>query len=258
MHFTYSEYVRLLELLDKNGYSFCNYHDNFSDNGKYVILRHDIDTDPLKAFKMAELEKQSLGIQSTYYVLLTSDLYNTFSNNTRTIFNKIIDNGHEIGLHFDEMAYPDLVGDEVRVKEKIIEEANILSEIIGCKVTSFSYHRPSKKILDSQIEIEGMINSYSNFFFHEFKYLSDSRRRWREPVDDIINCGEYRKLHILTHAFWYGDEEKDIHDTITNFVRKANIDRYKILEDNISDLQSIVSLKDIYNNSKKANCARKD
>lgn len=143
------------------------------------------------------------------------------------------------------MAYPDLVGNEVRVKEKIIEEANILSKIIGCNITSFSYHRPSKKILESQITIDGMINSYSSFFFHEFKYLSDSRRRWREPVDEIIEGGEYKRLHILTHAFWYSEEYQNLHSTIKDFIDRADKDRYHILENNITDLQSIVSLNEI-------------
>ena len=48
-----------------------------------------------------------------------------------------------------------------------------------------------------------MINSYGQTFFHDFKYLSDSRRRWREPVEEIIRSGTYDRLHILTHAFWY-------------------------------------------------------
>ena len=143
------------------------------------------------------------------------------------------------------MAYPDDIGDENAVKNNIAVETDVLSEVIGHKVSSFSYHRPSKKILSVQIEIEGMVNSYSDFFFHEFKYLSDSRRRWREPVDKIIKSGQYRNLHILTHAFWYNNKEKDIHDTLSNFIVEAKKDRYNTLADNITDLQSIITLDEV-------------
>lgn len=29
---------------------------------------------------------------------------------------------------------------------------------------------------------------------------------------DIIRSGEYDRLHILTHAFWYHEKEEDITD----------------------------------------------
>lgn len=77
-------------------------------------------------------------------------------------------------------------------------------------------------------------------FFHEFKYLSDSRRNWREPVVDIVKSGEYKRLHILTHAFWYETEEENQHDTIEKFVNNANRERYLQLKDNITDLESIM------------------
>lgn len=246
MQFTYSSYISLLSLLKSNNYQFSNYYQRSdTNNDKVVILRHDIDTEPKKALDFAKLEKQFGGVQSTYFVLLTSDLYNSFSKYNGKIFREIIENGHEIGIHFDEMAYPNIVGDPVRIREKIVMEADILSDIVGCRIKSFSYHRPSKKILDSQISIDGMVNSYSNVFFHDFKYLSDSRRNWREPVEKIIEGGNFNKLHILTHAFWYEENEKNIHDAMKNFICRANADRYHFLEENITDLKSVVSLKEV-------------
>lgn len=81
--------------------------------------------------------------------------------------------------------------------------------------------------------------------FKEFKYVSDSRRRWREDVMEIIQSGKYDKLHILTHAFWYSDEEKDLKTTIKEFVNQGNIDRYHILDKNITDLKSILGEEEI-------------
>lgn len=101
-------------------------------------------------------------------------------------------------------------------------------------------HRPSRETLEADYDIPGIVNSYGKTFFHDFKYLSDSRRRWREPVEDIIRSGEHDRLHILTHAFWYHEEEEDISQTVGEFIRSANRERYAQMMENITDLPSIL------------------
>ena len=82
-------------------------------------------------------------------------------------------------------------------------------------------------------------------FFRQFKYLSDSRRNWREPVLDIVRSGEYDKLHILTHAFWYGDEEETIGDAIGRFIRSANLERYDQMAENIRSIEEILQRSEV-------------
>jgi hypothetical protein len=205
-----------------------------------VILRHDIDNSVEKAVKFAEIEAK-LGVTSTYFVLMTSDFYNPSSRINLEGLRKIQKFGHEIGLHFDEMAYDDLED----VIGAIQKEARLLSDILEIPITTVSMHRPSQKTLDANYEIPCMINSYGKTFFNEFKYLSDSRRRWREPILDIIKNGQYDRLHILTHAIWYNEVEMDIHDTIKNFVTSANQERYYQEKENIKDIESILDITEI-------------
>lgn len=106
-------------------------------------------------------------------------------------------------------------------------------------------HRPSQAALEADCSIPGVVNSYGKTFFRDFKYLSDSRRRWREPVEEIIRSGTYDRLHILTHAFWYREEEEDISRTVGDFIRAANRERYRQMADNITDLPSIVREEEI-------------
>lgn len=75
--FSYDFYRDLLELLSQNKYKVVNY-DIWKDYEKCVILRHDIDNDIAKAAKLAEIEYEC-GVQSTYFVLVTSNFYNVFS-----------------------------------------------------------------------------------------------------------------------------------------------------------------------------------
>lgn len=168
-----------------------------------------------------------------------------FSKTNVDILTNISNLGHEIGLHFDEVKYDNPTKDMGYIKDKILEESKCLGLALGMDITTVSMHRPSKEILDSNLEIPGMINSYSKTFFNEFKYLSDSRRRWREPVEEIIESEQYNKLHILTHSFWYNDIEKDIQTSVKEFVNDGNKKRYEIFSNNITDIESIMTKQEI-------------
>ena len=199
MEFTYTAYKKIIKFLRQNGYQITNYH-NFGNTDRCVILRHDIDNDLGQAVRLAEVEARDK-VQSTYFVLLRTDFYNPASRQSLEQLRRIQSLGHEIGLHFDEKAYPEGTTEETVVR--ILYERDILTSILGTPVTSVSMHRPSKVTLEADLKIPGMVNSYGKTFFYDFKYLSDSRHRWREPVEEIIQSGEYNRLHILTHAFWY-------------------------------------------------------
>ena len=242
MLFTYSAYKDLIGTLNSHGYIPCSYH-NYPDYKKCVILRHDIDNSLDAAVKLGEIEA-ALGVSSTYFVLLTSDFYNVFSSRSSRSLKKLQDMGHEIGLHFDEVRYgvPMKVDDAIAA---IREEANLLASALNTAVTTVSMHRPSKTILEANLQIPGIVNSYGSTFFHDFKYLSDSRRRWREPVEDIICSEQYDRLHILTHAFWYHDHEESLEESVGNYIKQGVYDRYDQMKENITDLESILKREDL-------------
>lgn len=238
MTFTYDGYRGLLALLREHGYEAAGYHD-WREKDRCVILRHDIDYDLSPAVQFAGLEEKA-GVASTYFVLLTSDFYNVFSKAGREKLRQIVSCGHEIGLHFDEAAYPAQMGNPAAIQKRILEERDILQEAAGVAIRTVSMHRPSKEILDADIEIPGMINSYGKTFFRDFKYLSDSRRNWREPAEEIIASEAYERMHILTHAFWYHEREESISDSVGRFIRAANQERYFQMKGNITELETIL------------------
>lgn len=236
MEFTYRAYRDLLSLLRGQGYDFRDYH-NYEAACRCVILRHDIDNSLSQAVKLAELEAEE-GVRSTYFVLLRTDFYNAASKAGNTALRRIQALGHEVGLHFDEAFYgPAQKPDEII--QNIVREAGLLATLLETAVTTVSMHRPSQISLEADYCVPGIVNSYGKTFFQDFKYLSDSRRRWREPVEEIIRSGEYRRLHILTHAFWYHEEEKDISQSVGDFIRSANRERHCQMAENITDLESI-------------------
>jgi len=237
MEFTYKAYGKLIDELKARGYVFSNYK-NYCRYPKTVILRHDVDTNIEKAVEMAEREALVSNVNSVYFVLVTSDFYNIHSKKTERALHEIQNLGHDIGLHFDETRYPV----DTDVIHNINKEIDIIENVLGNNITAVSMHRPSKKTLEKNYTFaNGVINSYGEEFFKEMKYLSDSRRHWRENVEDVVFSDNYSRLHILTHPFWYYEKEKDIRSTLNDWILAASIERYDSLNTNFSNLDEIIS-----------------
>lgn len=237
--FTYSAYVEMLSLIKNCNYALVNYGEGDAQ-GKRCILRHDIDMSMEKALRLAEIERDS-GVKSTFFVLLRTDFYNPFSVRSGSIIRQIMSMGHTIGLHFDETAYPD--GTDVPSATR--KEAEVLAQVTGEKIGVVSMHRPSKTTLAANYAIDGMINSYSDEYFRNWKYISDSRRRWRENAEEVISCGEYPNLHILTHAFWYFDNPTDMRETMEGFIKAAVPYRYDLVSENFTDIDSVIKKEEL-------------
>lgn len=247
MHFTYESYRKLVEQIIKRGYQITDYH-SYESVDKPCILRHDIDMDIKKARVFAEKEKEIENgqVNSTYFVLISSDFYNPFSKENILELRKISRLGNEIGLHFDEKKYMcDETYDLEYLKECVYKEIKILSEMMELPVHTVSMHRPSTQFLNSKIKFKNIINSYDSKFFSQFKYLSDSRRHWRENVDEIVEQAEHEALHILTHPFWYDEKELNLKEELLKFICSGNKKLYENTNINFRNLESVIKLEEI-------------
>ena len=243
MKFTYEAYQAMLKKLRYNGYSFNNYL-NWNEEEKTVILRHDIDYSLKRAVRMSEVEKEMDVRGATYFVLLSTNFYNVHSKESRKCISDIMKNGGSIRLHFGEMQ--DDIWDEEGMKKYVYEEIEILSNIIGTKVNVVSMHRPSEKFLSGNIEFSNIVNSYSDTFFCKMKYLSDSRRHWREDIDEVITDRVHKQLHILTHPFWYMEsEETDLKHTLKEAILESALNYYDDMNSNFRDLKSEIERVEI-------------
>jgi hypothetical protein len=239
LNFTYDSYEKMLSLLKDNKYQICNY-ENYLTSTHCVILRHDVDLSLEKALKFAKLEYKNK-VQATYFILLSTGFYNIFDKKAYEIINWIRDLGHDIGLHFDEARYP--INSKEDLVHNVKKEIFLMSNALEMKIKTVSMHRPSKLILDGDVEFDHVINSYSHMFFNEFKYLSDSGMRWREDVLGIIRSNAYDRLHILTHPIWYGETEASKHERLYRFMGYQNGKTYDNMKDNISNLEEVLPIK---------------
>jgi len=237
MDFTYQAYENLISELRQNGYVLRDYH-NWMNSDKCAILRHDIDFCPEKALEFAHIENR-IKVRSTYFFLLSSDFYNIASSKNRQIIWEIKKLGHGIGLHFDEANYDETTKNR-GITDLIEKEVNTMSGILDLEISAVSMHRPSKEILAADYTLRDAVNTYSKTFFEGFKYLSDSRHRWREPVLEIIKSNEHKRLQIVTHPFRYFKNGLSAAVVCRDFVNRANCERYAQMNDNIRDFSEIM------------------
>jgi hypothetical protein len=106
-------------------------------------------------------------------------------------------------------------------------------------------HRPSKTTLEADLVIPGVVNSYSQLFFREFKYISDSHHTWREDAEGIVSSEEYRMLHVLTHPFWYTENIESCRDKLFRFITAGNRVRYNNVSNNFRDINEYIKIGEL-------------
>ena len=241
MEFTFDAYKGLLNLSLIKGYKFSSY-ENVDNHDKSIILRHDVDFCPIKALEVARIEYE-IGVKSTYFVLLSTEFYNVFSRESSRMFSEILDMGHHIGLHFDEQRCE--TSSIEQIKEQIYNEKEILGRALKTQISVVSMHRPSQFTLDSSIELDGLINSYSPKYFKEMKYISDSRMNWREDPKAVVSNNQYNKIHILTHPFWYSSKSENTKEKLSRLIDSSKLKTYKNLYNNFRNLDEFIKESDI-------------
>jgi hypothetical protein len=98
--FTYYIYSGLIASLKKAGYvllPFIDYISNGSDFDRCVVIRHDVDRKPGNALVIAKIEKDA-GIKASYYFRMVKESYD------ENIIRQIMDMGHEIGYHYENLS----------------------------------------------------------------------------------------------------------------------------------------------------------
>jgi hypothetical protein len=201
-----------------------------ADYAKYqkgIIVRHDIDFDLVKAYEFSEFEK-SLNINSTYYLLLTSPLYNPFSEANSAIIKKMIKNGFEIGLHFDPMVYEN---NHQNLDYHFHKEVAMFECFFETKLLSYSQHQPSVK--SHQIKTD-LIDAYSPDIFSDECYISDScfNFRGKSPID-FLGKSQEKLVQFLTHPSQWSKKGDRSYDKFVNYkISNFKKDLYDVYEYN--------------------------
>lgn len=215
--FTLEGYSGLIRSLLERGYVCKNFHD-VDVAQQHLILRHDVDMSLEYAARVARVEAD-LGVASTFFVLVRSELYNPASAQSLKFIQEIIGLGHEIGLHLDASLYDNSVEGLTDAAEW---ECALLQQCTGAPVKAISFHRPAKALLGWNGTLAGRVQTYHPKFFEEMGYCSDSRGEWAYGTPDQNPAvREGRSLQLLTHPIWWcetpdGSAEEKVQTFILN------------------------------------------
>lgn len=146
--FSYDYYWRMVDELLKqdSGYSLHTFSEAPQEiNGpdsRTCLVRHDIDSDPKIAAKMAAKELHR-DIRSTYFVITNSDRYKITDSANLKALEEIARCGHEVGLHYNPNQELRSRPTEIHeLTDDIRDQASYLENIIQTPVSSFSFHEP--------------------------------------------------------------------------------------------------------------------
>jgi hypothetical protein len=220
--FTYSHYEEILDLINKSDYKVTFFNESCS-GCRELLLRHDVDLDLEKAYTMALLENKH-GIRATYFIMVRSPFYNIFDRNNSDYVKGILNLGHQIGLHFDEAYYGS--NDAEDIAKNVDSEAALLKDCFDSDIFAVSFHRPSKLLLQSDIRLNAnLINTYGRKYTEGFKYISDSRRMWKESClcslfEKNDSNSLYSGIQALVHPVWWTEEAVSTQDIMERFLLK--------------------------------------
>jgi hypothetical protein len=167
----------------------------------HVLWRHDVDFSVHRALRLAEIEADE-GVRSTYFLLLHGVFYNLLEAPVFQRARRLLDLGHDLGLHFDVAFYGGFA-DVDELTDRIAHEADVLSEFFKREISAFSFHNTT--VLDGFAyadlnRVAGLINTNGQSLMERYSYVSDSNCYWRfRRLPDVIDDGTDERLQVLTH-----------------------------------------------------------
>ena len=233
--FSFDDYREIIRAIKATG-RYATYEEAL-EKDSFVIMRHDVEYSVERAHALAKVE-ESMDFRSTFFFQWTNNSYNILSRKNRDILSDMHERGQHIGLHFALNGMTDMRV----IKERIKQEMDMLSNMLGFEINSFSIHRPSPDVLAENIKISGIINAYQDDFFTfdpkatpeselDVKYLSDANHVWRYGYPDEETINKYDKVQILTHPFAW---TKKGYDNLENYKTLVN-EKYVELIDSIDN-----------------------
>lgn len=199
--FSMEHYREIVAAISKSHRTLC-FRDvhamgrNILDLPRFVIMRHDVEFSIPAALRMAEVEAE-FGVSATYFLLQTSE-YNPFEEEEAVRIRRILDLGHDLGLHYDAALFERLGLDPEKTAKAQID---LFETFFRTKIHAMSSHMPMRS--GRTFSIPGVIDTYDPLYLTEMKYISDSTQAWREGVV-TENLEKYDHIHLLTHEYiWH-------------------------------------------------------
>ena len=211
--FSYDDYREIIRLIKESGRS-ATYREAL-EKDEFILMRHDVEYSVERAYELSRVE-ESMDFRSFFFFQWTNNSYNILSRKNRDLLTEMHERGQHIGLHFALNGMTDMA----LIRQRIVQEMRMLSDMLGFPIDTFSIHRPSPEVLAENIKLDGILNAYQDEFFvfdpatgpdsePEVKYLSDANHIWRYGYPDADTIAKHKKIQILCHPFAWTKEGYD-------------------------------------------------
>lgn len=204
--FTLNMYSGMLEALGQKGYRFVAFREWCAQkpDGKFVILRHDIDKNPRNALQMAKIEA-GYGIFSSYYFQIKTSVFKP------DIIREIERLGHEVGYHYRDFAVSK--GDYIRAIASFEKNLSLIRSVAnvntmtmdGSPLSVYDNRKLWKKYNYTDYGIIG--EPYFDIDFNKIFYLTDTGRCWngdkysiRDKVETLFTLSYHHTQDIINAA----------------------------------------------------------
>lgn len=206
--FGLENYKTLLDSFLSQGMVFTTSWENES-SPETLLLRHDVDFSVELAHQLAEAEAEA-GVASTFFFLVTSNMYNLLSRENQRFVSSIADMGHKISIHFDPAAHDDL--------NRFQDEKVLFDGVFGTKVDIASIHRPGPFLENNNGSLGGVPHTYNDAFFGNMRYISDSGGKNPSPqINSYLAEPRSQGLQLLIHPIWWTQQGYDVTETLNSW-----------------------------------------
>ena len=216
MDFTLKKYTELLQKLLDNHYRFVTFeqycsHKTELEAETFVILRHDVDLKAENSLATAQIE-HAFGVRASYYFRVVKQ------SNKPEIIKAIVNLGHEIGYHYEDMSL--CGGDKEKAMDHFKKQLAYFRQFYPIR-TICMHGAPRSKFdgrdLWKQFDYRnlGIIGEpYFDVDFSKVFYLTDTGRRW-----DGFNVSLRDKVPVYQDEWirqgWVYHSTGDVLDAIT-------------------------------------------
>lgn len=206
-NFTFKSIEKQFRSVLSTGYSVLTCH-------QYYLMKHnlpefclinriDVDLSVKKAEIIVDI-LNSLNIKATFFIRLHAPEYNVFSFENYRILKKIIETGHEIGLHTEVIDQSNIWKEDA--SKCLQRDIDVLQKIFDVKIFGCACHGgltgfnnldffASNDPSDFGLLYEAYQNDVNFDLFHNSLYISDSEwHRWKCYKNGILQEGDRRSL----------------------------------------------------------------
>lgn len=199
-YYTLPGYRAMLDRVLAEGWSLRSLADLAPSGGRDLYIRHDIDAELYLLDPFLDVE-ESAGATATYFLMPESPFYNLRSPEGRAVVRRIRAGGHAFGLHFFGEVHAALTPDQLT--HEIVRQAESLASSVDAPVGVFSFHQPTQAMLDLDLEVPGLVNTYHAATMRDLTYVSDTNMGWRPaPPHEVMGNGASR-VQMLVHPLWW-------------------------------------------------------